>query len=445
MRNIFQNISLRFRLAILTMLSLIVLSGGLLYLVNRNAGNTITSIKTPLRLIMQKATSATIEILPSMDVKFRNLSLVNHDLSVAEKNRSIDIINQNTDTLSDGLNTSPVEDLSHIDGANTIKATAIENNVSFVLKDTAKDIRQYSYFAYVILILFGGIWVYFWCGKILEPVDRLAEEMKTRTINNLNQPIDNKNTSAEIKKLSNSFNCMMDNLNNSFEIQKRFNSNAAHELRTPIAVLQANIEALEDDDECTLDDYKQFFNIATRTVNRMNLLVENLLQMTQLENINRKDDIDLKELVSQACSDARLFGFKKGVTIDSSLASRDFVLKGNESLFYTAIYNLVENAIKYNIENGYVKVFLSENEGQAEISVSDTGIGISKSELGFIFQPFYRVDKSRSRSYGGAGMGLCLVKNIVEKHGGTVFVSSEEGKGSCFTIKIPLFISESNV
>lgn len=404
--NLFQKISLRLRLTLFTMASLVCFIAVSLFLFNQNTKVSIISAQKPLTVV---ATKFAIEEL-------------SQDLASTDSPEIQTVI----------INTKSQE-------KGEMEIRKVEEEISFVLNDTARDIRQYSYWLFLFLIIVSGVWVYAWSGKILEPVEQLAEEMKNRTAKNLNEPLKNHGVAKEIQKLSDSFNIMICNLNQSFSIQKRFNANAAHELRTPVTVLQTNLEALAEEPEITLEDYQEFYQITKRTVHRMGLLIENLFQMTQMETVERTEQIDLSCLVEQVYQESIPLADQCGIRIEKSLENASFILMGKESLFYTAVYNLVENAIKYNKEGGAVKIYLSkEQEKEAKIMISDTGIGIEEKEIVSIFQPFYRVDASRNRSLGGAGMGLCLVKNIVEFHDGTIEAVSQIGKGSCFTIKIPL-------
>lgn len=418
MKNKLAVLSLRMKLTLFTIFTLLCFLGFFIYLMNQNTNLSISSATEPISVVVKQ-----------MTITQRGNQEIQNGILFRTTTKAADYKTESS--LKEAYTISPDENIK------MMPLEPMEEKISFVLNSTAKDIRQYSYGIFFILILAGGVWVYFWSGKLLAPVNQLAEEMKSRTVNNLNRPISGNYTASELKKLSEAFNIMMENLNQSFEIQKRFNANAAHELRTPIAVLQTNLEALAED-ENTLEDYIQFYHIAERTVQRMKLLVENLLQMTRMETMERTEEIDLHSLISQICQDAEQIAAQKGISIYHCFDQEEMVLMGRETLFYTAVYNLVDNAVKYNQEGGFVKLYLSKKEEIAEISVSDTGIGMKEKELDAIFQPFYRVDQSRARSRGGAGMGLCLVKNIIQMHQGTIEVCSQEGKGSCFTIRVPL-------
>lgn len=401
------NLSLRLRLTILTVILLFFMSGILTIFINDNASSKISSSVEPIRLTIAKAVSSE-ELTDKESIEF------NSEVIEATPLRAAEIKYDENEKLQVPFKT-----------------------VEMQLINVTNDIKRNSYLAFAIVIFFGGICSYFVSGRILKPVRSLADEMENITAKNLSNPINTENSASEIKKLSDSFNIMLSNLNNAFEVQKRFNTNAAHELRTPIAILQANIEALEDGN-AELDDYKYFCGIAGRTVERMDLLVQNLLNMTQSENVDMDEIININTLINQACNDAQFLSEKSDVKIISNMCKFNIEVKGNKTLFHTVVYNIIENGIRYNNRGGSISVYTSINNGNAEITISDTGIGINDTDLKNIFQPFYRVDKSRSRAFGGAGMGLCLVKNIVENHGGTIKAVSEPQKGSCFIIDIPL-------
>ena len=422
----FKNISLQLRLTLLTMVFLTGISGILLLLTNRNTTMQMTSMAVPLEKIYistdmgePEATTAAQE-MPSAAGDTAKFSF-------------------EPSNLSEGHYSVTVKDKNLMEEHVTFTQITKAEKARIVLNSTAQDMRQFSYYAFAVLIIIGGICVYFWCGRVLQPVRHLSDQMHKRTVNNLNQPIENENAVAEMKQLSDAFNHMIFNLNQSFEVQKQFNANAAHELRTPIAVLQANLEVLTEEEVPSAEDCRNFVQIAQRTIGRMNSLVESLLQMTRLEDSIQFHEVDIKTLIQSAVSEVQLAAKAKEVSVQTHFADEECWLNGDETLLFTAVYNLIENAVKYNQQKGSVCVNLALEEDRVSITVSDTGIGICAEELESVFQPFYRVDQSRARGLGGAGMGLSLVKNIIKRHGGEVCLKSETGMGSCFEIWLPAY------
>lgn len=430
--NSLRRISLRMRLTVLTMAFVFLIAGALLLLLNHNASNQLISVALPLQKIYVSEISGDNSFaVKTADETFLLTNSRMDDDSINTEQYDVQYQpNEAMPTDENNLEVTPMQDIS----------IAKAEMASVVLTTAAKDIRQYSYWVFFSLILLSGCLVYYWCGKVLKPVQELSLEMHKRTINNLNVPIRNENAVAEMKQLSDAFNDMIQNLNQSFDMQKQFNANAAHELRTPIAVLQANIEAMEEEPEQPVEEYQAFIEIAKRTVSRMASLVENLLQMTQLEQIEKPDFIHLPTLLQRAANEAEQIAQEKDVSINFNFSNGDYYIKGNETLFLTAVSNLIENGIKYNQNGGSVCIKLVIENDMAIIVVSDTGRGIPVEEMDAIFEPFYRVDKSRARGLGGAGMGLSLVRHIAKCHGGSVLVKSEMGMGSSFSLQVPLWI-----
>ena len=309
------------------------------------------------------------------------------------------------------------------------------------IQETKEDFLLRSVIATTIIILLSSVCTYFLTKKTLTPLQKLTSEVSQIQAQNLSTQLAVPNSKDEIAQLTSSFNEMLTRLDNAFSTQKQFSANAAHELRTPLAVLQTNLEVFEKKQEPEMVEYQQLFTMIREQTTRLSQLVGTLLDMTNLKSVPRTDQVTLEELVDEVFCDLDPVAEKAGISIhfdDSSSQDSHTDVTGSYVLLYRAVYNLVENAIKYNRPNGSVTVSVKEKNGQAMILVKDTGIGISPENQKKIFDPFFRVDKSRSRAMGGAGLGLALVDSIAREHGGSVKVLESNEKGSIIALMLPV-------
>lgn len=313
------------------------------------------------------------------------------------------------------------------------------------IQETKEDFLLRSVIATTIIILLSSVCTYFLTKKTLTPLQKLTSEVSQIQAQNLSTQLAVPNSKDEIAQLTSSFNEMLARLDNAFSTQKQFSANAAHELRTPLAVLQTNLEVFEKKQEPEMVEYRQLFTMIKEQTARLSQLVGTLLDMTNLKSVPRTDQVTLEELVDEVFCDLDPVAEKAGISIhfDDS-ASQDWHtdVTGSYVLLYRAVYNLVENAIKYNRPNGSVTVSVKEKNSQVMILVKDTGIGISPENQKKIFDPFFRVDKSRSRAMGGAGLGLALVDSIAREHGGSVKVLESNEKGSIIALMLPVSSSK---
>ena len=324
------------------------------------------------------------------------------------------------------------------------------------IQETKEDFLLRSVIATTIIILLSSVCTYFLTKKTLTPLQKLTSEVSQIQAQNLSTQLSVPNSKDEIAQLTSSFNEMLARLDNAFSTQKQFSANAAHELRTPLAVLQTNLEVFEKKQEPEMVEYQQLFTMIKEQTARLSQLVGTLLDMTNLKSVPRTDHVSLEELVDEVFCDLDPVAEKAGISIHfddsssqdwhtdvhtpdaSALNNNIRNITGSYVLLYRAVYNLVENAIKYNRPNGSVTVSVKEKNGQAMILVKDTGIGISPENQKKIFDPFFRVDKSRSRAMGGAGLGLALVDSIAREHGGSVKVLESNEKGSIIALMLPV-------
>ena len=324
------------------------------------------------------------------------------------------------------------------------------------IQETKEAFLLRSVIATTIIILLSSVCTYFLTKKTLTPLQKLTSEVSQIQAQNLSTQLAVPNSKDEIAQLTSSFNEMLARLDNAFSTQKQFSANAAHELRTPLAVLQTNLEVFEKKQEPEMVEYRQLFTMIKEQTARLSQLVGTLLDMTNLKSVPRTDQVTLEELVDEVFCDLDPVAEKAGISIHfDDNSSQDWHtdvhtpnasvlnnnirnITGSYVLLYRAVYNLVENAIKYNRPNGSVTVSVKEKNGQAMILVKDTGIGISPENQKKIFDPFFRVDKSRSRAMGGAGLGLALVDSIAREHGGSVKVLESNEKGSIIALMLPI-------
>lgn len=295
--------------------------------------------------------------------------------------------------------------------------------------------KQFDIVNVVILAgvsVFGMVLVYVVAGKSLRPIHELSKTVSTIGEDNLQKRIPNLYTKDEVGMLGDSFNAMLNRLEESFVKQKRFSANAAHELKTPLSTINASIQVLHLDKNPAASDYEETFETIERNVKRLIMVVDDLMKLYDENDQLEIVPIDLKSMFEAIICE--LSPVIENRNIETELICGLKTVKGNQVLVYRAFFNLIENAAKYNKDGGKI-VIEAKREGEVgKITITDAGNGIPAYELQQIFEPFYRVSKSRSRKTGGAGLGLSIVKTIIEKHGWKVSVNSELGEGSTFTI-----------
>lgn len=296
-----------------------------------------------------------------------------------------------------------------------------------------------------IIILLSSICTYFISRQALLPLRRLSQEVNQIEVQNLSEALEVPATNDEISRLTISFNKMLARLDEAFTAQKQFSANAAHELRTPLAVIQTNLEVFARRETPVLKDYQEIFAMLQEQTGRLSHLAEILLDMTGVQTVERSERISLAALTDEVFCDLASVAEQKEVELIQQ--EGDCIITGSYLLLYRAVYNLVENAIKYNHSGGKVTVNIHPSEEITDTStsvnyvfleVSDTGIGIPPEYQEKIFTPFFRVDKSRSRAMGCAGLGLALVSEIVRQHNGQVKVLESSKKGSMIAIMLPV-------
>lgn len=312
-----------------------------------------------------------------------------------------------------------------------------------------KDLfRIRSMIATGIIILLSSIGTYFISRRALTPLHDLSTKIGKIQAQNLSESLEIPDSNDEISQLTASFNKMLSRLDDAFTAQKQFSASAAHELRTPLAVMQTNLEVFARKKTPSTEEYQEIFSLIQEQTGRLSHLAEILLDMTGIQTVERSETISLAELTEEVFCDLASVAEQKQIELIQR--DGDCTVIGSYLLLYRAVYNLVENAIKYNYPSGKVTVTLHPGKvildassqphpaDCAFIEISDTGIGISPEYQEKIFAPFFRVDKSRSRAMGGAGLGLALVTEIARQHGGQVKVLESNEKGSTIALMLPL-------
>ena len=282
--------------------------------------------------------------------------------------------------------------------------------------------------AMLLIICLSVLFTYLAAGRLLRPLTKLTSSIEELGEHNLHQRVELSNATGEVIRLTNSFNGMLDRLENSFAIQKNFAANAAHELKTPLAVIKTSLQVLKMEDMPKIEDYEVFVRRAEKSLDRLIATVEGLVALTnKLAQYDEKDFL-LKDLLEQAAQE--LSPTVRDKQIEMTISGKAGLIKGNWDLLYRAFYNLMENAVKYNRQGGSVDIIMGSENGKNTIEITDSGQGISEQALAHIFEPFYREEQSRSQAIPGSGLGMTLVKMILEKHHGTIHVESEKGHGT---------------
>lgn len=286
-----------------------------------------------------------------------------------------------------------------------------------------------------VVTLLGGVLAYFLSGRTLNPLRAFTFQVEKVQPNNLSNMKMAEDILPEFRQFSKSFNQMLDRLDEGFAAQRQFTGNAAHELRTPLALMQAQLELFSTEHPKVLPETAGFLLLLREQTERMTQMTKTLLEMSELRTVPCNDRIEIAPMIEEIFADLTPLAEKNGIILEST---GDGTMIGSDTLIYRLLFNLTENAIRYNRPDGIVRITVTEEEKRLIIRVSDTGCGVPEQYRESIFQPFFRVDKSRSRENGGVGLGLSLVWEIVTLHGGEVRVEESSEKGTTIAVKLPL-------
>ena len=308
------------------------------------------------------------------------------------------------------------------------------NDFSVQVYNNKEDYKRNSLIVSALLALLGGVAAYFISGHALKPIREFSDKIEEVQAQNLADSGIEECKIKELNQLSVSYNKMLERLQDAFEVQRQFTANAAHELRTPLSLIQVQLDLYNAARHPGNDaDTMQTIKMVTEQNDRLNKMVKTLLDMSELQTVGRDEVIAVDALVDEVLADLEPLAQEKNITLVENC--KNITMRGSDILIYRMVYNLVENAIKYNHVDGQVIVTAYQEENHVHLSVEDTGSGIPEELKERVFEPFFRVDKSRSRELGGVGLGLALVREIVRVHDGSITVRSNPSGGTVFELQ----------
>ncbi len=339
------------------------------------------------------------------------------------------------DTIADSLQGGGTVILNEGGAASFDPQLIAPNEELTIVVDGAQGrFRTTNWYITAAVTLLSGILAYFVSGRALKPLRSFASQVEMVQMTNLADMKIDEDVLPEFKQLSRSFNQMLERLNTAFAAQRQFTGNAAHELRTPLALMQAQLELFSAEHPAVLPETAEFLTLLREQTERLTQMTRTLLEMSNLQQVARNERIQLAPMIEEIFTDLAPLSDKRGVTLT---AEGDGIMTGSDALIYRLIFNLTENAVKYNRQGGSVRVSVTQEPEKLLLRVSDTGCGIPEEYQRSIFQPFFRVDKSRSREYGGAGLGLSLVWEIADLHSGSVWVEESSDRGTTIAVELP--------
>ena len=307
------------------------------------------------------------------------------------------------------------------------------NDFSVQVYNNKEDYRKNSLIISALLAILGGVATYFISGHALKPLREFSDKIEEVQVQNLADSRIEESKIKELNQLSVSYNKMLERLQDAFEVQRQFTANAAHELRTPLSLMQVQLDLYHSTQHPGSDaDTLQMIKMVTEQNDRLSKMVKTLLDMSELQTVGRDEQIIMDDLVDEVLEDLEPLAQEKNIKLIGKC--KDITMVGSDILIYRLVYNLVENAIKYNHSGGQVTVTAYKEQKHIYLSVADTGSGIPKELRERVFEPFFRVDKSRSRELGGVGLGLALVHEIVRVHDGSISIKSNPAGGTIFEV-----------
>ena len=338
------------------------------------------------------------------------------------------------DTIADTFQAGTV--IMNEEGAESFDPQRIrpDEELTIIVNGAQGRFHTTNWYITAVVTLLSGILAYFVSGRALMPLHSFASQVEKVQMNNLADMRINEEVLPEFRQLSRSFNQMLERLNNAFAAQRQFVGNAAHELRTPLALMQARLELFSAEHPDVLPETAEFLALLREQTERLTQMTKTLLEMSNLQQVSRNEHIQLAPMIEEIFTDLASLAEKKEISL---VYDGDGVMTGSDALIYRLLFNLTENAVKYNHPGGRVRVSVTQEPEKLLIRVSDTGCGIPGGYQQSIFQPFFRVDKSRSREFGGAGLGLSLVWEIANLHGGRVWVAESSEGGTTIAVELP--------
>lgn len=307
------------------------------------------------------------------------------------------------------------------------------NDFSVQVYNNKADYKKKSLLFSALMAVVGGVATYYISGRALKPLNEFSDTIEAVQAQNLSDSQIEESSVTELNRLSVSYNQMLARLSEAFKVQRQFTANAAHEFRTPLAVMQLQLDLYNSTEHPTNDACaQQTIRMVTEQNERLTKMVKTLLDMSELQTVARDDTVELDALVEEVLADLEPLAQEKNIQLIENCEK--ITMTGSDILLYRLVYNLVENAIKYNNADGTVTVAATRKDGHVCLTISDTGSGIPDEMKERIFEPFFRLDKSRSRALGGVGLGLALVREIVSVHGGSITVTSNPSGGTTFAV-----------
>ncbi len=309
------------------------------------------------------------------------------------------------------------------------------NDFSVQVYNNKADYKKKSLLFSALMAVVGGVATYYISGRALKPLNEFSDTIEAVQAQNLSDSQIEESSVTELNRLSVSYNQMLARLSEAFKVQRQFTANAAHEFRTPLAVMQLQLDLYNSTEHPTNDACaQQTIRMVTEQNERLTKMVKTLLDMSELQTVARDDKIELDALVEEVLADLEPLAQEKNIQLIENCEK--ITMTGSDILLYRLVYNLVENAIKYNHADGTVTVAATRKDDHICLTISDTGSGIPEEMKERIFEPFFRLDKSRSRALGGVGLGLALVREIVSVHGGSITVKSNPSGGTTFAVTL---------
>ena len=338
------------------------------------------------------------------------------------------------DSIGNGISEYSEIENSEPDSFDPESKSLDHDELTIIVNGAQHSFGTTNWYITVAVTVLGGVLAYFVSGRALKPLKSFASQVENVQPDNLADMKISEDVLPEFKQFSKSFNGMLDRLDEGFSAQRQFTGNAAHELRTPLALMQAQIELFSVEHSDIQHDTAELLKLLQEQTERMSQMTKTLLEMSELRTVPCNDVIELAPMFEEVFADLAPLAEKRGITLE---CDGDGTIIGSDTLIYRMLFNLTENAIRYNRPNESVRACVSERNGQIFIRVRDNGNGIAEQYRESVFQPFFRVDKSRSREYGGVGLGLALVREIALLHGGRVLAEESTENGTVMLVILP--------
>lgn len=392
--------------------------------------------------LRMRLTLFTVLLLTGVSVLFTLSTIYNAQFSYVVPYLASDINFDEFEVSENAYSTITASQVSGASGTDSYPEPYTSDQIAAisVMSSSTAQFNSISLWIMLAIITGGGLLTYFLLGRALRPVRDLSTQIESITEHELSQRVDAGDAHDEISSLAHSFNTMLSRLSKAFSDQKRFSSDAAHELKTPLAAIKTNLDVLQLSGDPTAEEYRQTVRVVKKQTERMIRLVDDLFTISSQRNYDFNDTVDFDSMFHDITAQLAPRIEERKLTVN--ILPGGLATKGNSVMLMRAFSNLIENAVKYNVEGGSIDISSAAEDKKYTFTIADTGIGIPEEKREHIFDPFYRADHSRSRKIGGAGLGLAIVKDIIERHGGTVSAAPGESTGTVFTVTLPRIPAE---